>query len=143
MSSISRSLQTSAAGVGASTASGLGAGPGASPRAALHDLQIRPIPHRLAKQLLVREHYLHSMPGGTMLSFGAFHGTRLVGALTLGVGPKEGHRLISNSRNRRLCHVDQVLDGRCDACELRIESAGHCPQVTPPAHGAEVHPELR
>ena len=84
MSSISRSLQTSAAGVGASTASGLGAGPGASPRAALHDLQIRPIPHRLAKQLLVREHYLHSMPGGTMLSFGAFHGTRLVGALTLG-----------------------------------------------------------
>ena len=46
---------------------------------------------RLRGQLLVREHYLHSMPGGTMLSFGAFHGTWLVGALTLGVEPKEGH----------------------------------------------------
>ena len=125
MSSISRSLQTSAAGVGASTASGLGAGPGASPRAALHDLQIRPIPHRLAKQLLVREHYLHSMPGGTMLSFGAFHGTRLVGALTLGVGPKEGHRLISNSRNEDCATLtrfwmDDAMPANCESRVLGI-----------------------
>ena len=125
MSSISRSLQTSAAGVGASTASGLGAGPGASPRAALHDLQIRPIPHRLAKQLLVREHYLHSMPGGTMLSFGAFHGTRFVGALTLGVGPKEGHRLISNSRNEDCATLtrfwmDDAMPANCESRVLGI-----------------------
>ena len=89
---------TGAASVGASTASVPGAGPGASPRAALHQLRVRPLPFRIAKKLLVREHYLHSMPGGTRLSFGIFVGARLLGALTLGVGPKLGHRLVEDTK---------------------------------------------
>ena len=60
---------TSAVSVEASTASVLEAGPGASPRAALQQLQLRPIPFRVAKELVVREHYLHSLPGGTRLAF--------------------------------------------------------------------------
>ena len=90
---------TSAVSVGASTVRYLRTGPGASPRAALHDLRVGPIPHRMAKQVLVRWHYLHSMPGGTLLSFGVFLGARLTGALTLGVGPKLGHRLVAETRN--------------------------------------------
>ena len=89
---------TGAASVEASTASGPGAGPGASPRAALHELCVRPIPFTLARELLVREHYLHSIPGGTRLSFGVFVGERLMGALTLGVGPKLGHRLVVGAK---------------------------------------------
>ena len=88
---------TSAVGVGASTASVHEAGPGASPRAALQQMRVRPIPHSVARELLMRGHYLHSMPGGTRLSFGVFMAARLMGALTLGVGPKLGHRLVEGA----------------------------------------------
>ncbi len=88
---------TGAASVGVSTASVLEAGPGASPRAALHDLRVVPIPFRVAKPLLVREHYLHSMPGGTRLAFGVLHDGRLMGALTLGAGPKLAYRLVDGA----------------------------------------------
>ena len=85
---------TSAVSVEASTATVL---PGASPRAVLQELRVVPIPFRAAKALLVREHYLHSMAGGTRISLGVFHGKRLKGALTFGVGPMEGHSLITGA----------------------------------------------
>ena len=87
----------SAAGVTVSTASLQGAGPGATPRAALQQLQVRPIPHNVAKQLLVRQHYLHSMPGGTKLAFGVFFGQRLMGAATFGAGPTLSYRLVEGA----------------------------------------------
>jgi hypothetical protein len=58
---------------------------------------VRPISHKAAKELLVRSHYLHSMPGGTKLAFGVFNGDRLMGAVTLGVGPFNAHRLVSGA----------------------------------------------
>ena len=73
------------------------AGGGASPTPALHSLTVRPISHRAAKGLLVRNHYLHTMPGGTKLAFGVFSGDRLMGAVTLGVGPFNAHRLVSGA----------------------------------------------
>ena len=79
----------------ASTATFPVARPGASPRAALHGLMVRPIPHQVAKEVLVRHHYLHSMPGGTKLTFGVFLGHRLVGAMALGVGPANAYRLVT------------------------------------------------
>ena len=69
-------------------------GGGSKPTTALHDLRVAPIPLRAAKPILVREHYLHSMPGGTRLAFGVFGGSRLAGAITFGVGPMNGHRLV-------------------------------------------------
>ncbi len=89
---------TSAVSVEASTVPFRGTGPGASPRAALQRLQVKPIPFRVVKPLLVRHHYLHSMPGGTQLAFGVFEGKLLVGALTLGVGPKHAYRLVEGAR---------------------------------------------
>ena len=96
---LNRSL-LSAASVGVSTASVLGAGPGASPRAALHELCVRPVALLIAKELLVRKHYLHSLPGGTRPSFGVFVGERLMGVLTFGVGTKLGHRLVEGAKSR-------------------------------------------
>lgn len=87
----------SAAGVKVSIVSLQGTGPGASPRAALHTLQVRPVPFPVARDLLVCNHYLHSMPGGTQLAFGVFVGSSLLGALTLGVGPKNAHRLVEGA----------------------------------------------
>jgi hypothetical protein len=87
----------SAAGVTGSTASLQGAGAGSYPSAALHNLKVSPIPLITAKKLIVAKHYLHSLPGGTKLSFGVFLNNRMLGVLTLGVGPANGHCLVDRA----------------------------------------------
>ena len=91
---------TSAAGVEASTASALEAGPGASPRAALQDMMVACIAIRIAKELIVLNHYLHTLPGGTAMAFGVLLGGRLLGALTLGAGPTNAYRLVEGASPR-------------------------------------------
>ena len=71
---------------------------GSIPSAALQSLCVRPIPFLVAKELLVREHYLQSFPGGTHLSFGVFCGKRLMGALTLGAGPAQAYALVDGAK---------------------------------------------
>jgi hypothetical protein len=61
-------------------------------------LDLRPIPFAVARAMLEAHHYLHSFPGGTRLAFGVFAYGRLAGALTLGVGPINAHRLVSGAR---------------------------------------------
>ena len=70
---------------------------GASPTLALHSLNIKPIPINMAKTIIVRDHYLHSLPGGTQLAFGMFLGQRLMGALTIGCGPSQAFRLVEGA----------------------------------------------
>ena len=89
---------TSVAGVGASTASFHEVGPGASPRATLHAIRVLPIGPSIAKSLIATGHYLHSYPGGTRLAFGAFLRGALLGALTLGVGPKLSYQLVVGAK---------------------------------------------
>jgi hypothetical protein len=71
-----------------------------SKSAVLQRLEVQPIPHGVAKKILERHHYLHTLPGGTMLCFGVFLDDRLLGAMTIGVGPKLGHRLVEGAANR-------------------------------------------
>ena len=73
---------------------------GARPTPALYQLLMRPIPHRVARRAVERYHYLHSLPGGTSLAFGVFDAGRLVGVLTLGVGPTMAHRLVTGATTR-------------------------------------------
>ena len=87
----------SAASAGGCTVPDQGTGPGSTPRAALQDLRVAPISFRIAKRLLVREHYLHSMPGGSRLSLGVFLGKQLLGAVLLGAGPSNVHRLVDGA----------------------------------------------
>ena len=65
----------SAAGVTVSTVLHQRTGPGSTPRAALQQLQVKLVPVSVAQRLLEREHYLHSLPGGTCLAFGVFIGS--------------------------------------------------------------------
>jgi hypothetical protein len=44
-----------------------------------------------------RHHYLHSLPSGTRLSFGVFNDSRLMGTLTLGVGPLNAYSLVDGA----------------------------------------------
>lgn len=74
-----------------------GVGAGSNPSSALHHLLVQPIPLITAKKLIEARHYLHSLPGGTKLSFGVFLDTSLMGALTLGVGPANSHCLVQTA----------------------------------------------
>ena len=88
----------SAAGVTVSTVPYQGTGAGSTPSAALQQLQVNPIPISVARQLIEREHYLHSLPGGTCLSFGVFIGGSLLGAMTFGVGPTNAYSLVEDAK---------------------------------------------
>ena len=87
----------SAGSVAAARPESIRAGGGAIPTPALQSLAVRPISHKAAKGLLVRNHYLHTLPGGTRLAFGIFSSDRLMGAVTMGVGPFNAHRLVSGA----------------------------------------------
>lgn len=61
-------------------------------------LRVVPLSHRLAKQIVERHHYLHTMPGGTELCFGVIAGGGLKGAITFGAGPANAYRLVRDAR---------------------------------------------
>jgi len=70
---------------------------GSNPSSALHAIQLLPISQAEAKSLLLQNHYLHSLPGGTKLSLGIFLNARLLGALTFGVGPYLGYKIVNGA----------------------------------------------
>jgi hypothetical protein len=63
----------------------------------LRDITIRPIPFLVAKKLITQHHYLHSLPGGTMLTFGAFLNNQLFGAIAFGAGPQNAFSLVKGA----------------------------------------------
>ena len=77
---------------------------GSNPTPALHCLAVKPIPFVIAKELIQRNHYLHSLPGGTMLCFGIFLDESLLGAMTLGAGPYQAYHLVEGA-TRKDCLV--------------------------------------
>jgi hypothetical protein len=72
-------------------------GLGLIPMTALHDLRLIPISRVDAKTLIVRNHYSHTLPGGTKMSFGVILNGRLLGVMTFGVGPFYGYKLVNNA----------------------------------------------
>lgn len=87
----------SAAGVTVSTSRSHREGRGPTPTAALPDIVVRPMPFIAARRLIERNHYLHSIPGGTKLTFGVFTGNELAGTVVLGAGPANAHSLVSGA----------------------------------------------
>ncbi len=87
----------SAADVTGSIASVQEAGRGSKPTAALQSIWVQPIHFIIAKRILERHHYLHSFPGGTILAFGTFVGSKLLGAMTFGSGPANAYRLVEGA----------------------------------------------
>ena len=63
----------------------------------LGTIQVRTLPLGTAKDVLVKNHYLHSLPAGTQLAFGVFSGSRLSGALTMGAGPANVYRMVEGA----------------------------------------------
>jgi len=70
---------------------------GSIPSPALQSIRVQPIPFVAAKKILVKHHYLHSLPGGTKLAFGTFVEGKLLGAITFGVGPYNAFSLVEGT----------------------------------------------
>ena len=70
---------------------------GSIPSPALQSIRVQPIPFVAARQILVKHHYLHSLPGGTKLAFGTFLEGKLLGAITFGVGPYNAFALVDGA----------------------------------------------
>ena len=87
----------SAVGVRVSTVSNREAGAGSSPSTALQSIYVQPIPFIAAKKLIEKHHYLHSIPGGTKLTFGTLVNGKLLGAITFGVGPHNAYKLVEGA----------------------------------------------
>ena len=73
---------------------------GSIPCSALQSIKVQPIPFVAAKNILVKNHYLHSLPGGTQLAFGTYIEKRLLGAITFGAGPANASRLVAGATAR-------------------------------------------
>ena len=72
------------------------AGGGSSPTSTLQAMRVELIPHSIAKNIL-RHHYLGTLPGATKLCFGVFLHSHMEGAVTLGAGPLNGHRVVEHA----------------------------------------------
>ena len=88
---------TSTDGLTVSIAPIRGGGRGSIPTAALRELRLVPISREDAKKLIVCHHYSHTLPGGTKMSFGIILNRKLLGAMTFGVGPFYGYKLVNGA----------------------------------------------
>ena len=70
---------------------------GSIPSPALQSIRVQPIPFAAARQIVVKHHYLHSLPGGTKLAFGTFLEGKLLGTITFGVGPYNAFALVDGA----------------------------------------------
>jgi hypothetical protein len=68
--------------------------PASGASARLRSIVVRPLPFVAAKALIEKHHYLHTLPGGTKLTFGVFAGGRLLGAVVFGAGPQNAFSLV-------------------------------------------------
>ena len=77
------------------------------------DIDVRPIPHRIARKICQQKHYLKSFPGSSVLSFGVFAAGRLLGVLVLGVGPSNLHRYFEGAEPEQVMCLSRLwLDYR-------------------------------
>jgi hypothetical protein len=103
---------------------------GASPTPALQpfgpkDIIIRPIPHLVARRICEQRHYLKSYPGGSLLNFGVFVNSSLLGVAVLGVGPSNLHCLFEAAQPQEvLClsrlWLDDCLGRNCESRTLGV-----------------------
>ena len=71
---------------------------GSTPTSPLQQLTVAPVSFKAARSILVRHHYLHSLPGGTRLAFGVFRENRIMGAMTFGSGPVNAFALVEGAK---------------------------------------------
>lgn len=79
------------------------------------DLELRPIPGRVARKLIVENHYSHAWPaGGGRIPLGVFWSGALRGAIIYSTGANtQAHQLVEGSERRQFLELTRLwLDDR-------------------------------
>ncbi|MHB1006527.1 MAG: Mom family adenine methylcarbamoylation protein [Chloroflexota bacterium] len=63
-------------------------------------MTLKPIPYQVARALLERGHYLHSISAGTVLLLGVFIGERLLGVAQFTCGSRQAHCIVEGAQAR-------------------------------------------
>ena len=67
-----------------------------------HDIKLRKIPHKIASDMIIKNHYSHRMPISTILNIGIYYKERLVGTIIYNQGNSTCyHNLIKGSKPQK------------------------------------------
>ena len=84
-----------------------------SARSTVRDLEVRLVPASAITELIIKEHYLHSMPIAPRACFGVFIGDELHGAIVITAGARHAHRVLSAARPQEITTLARLwLSGR-------------------------------
>ena len=61
------------------------------------DLRIRRIPHSIAKEMIIKNHYSHRVPSSTILNIGIYYKSRLVGCIMYNQGNSSSYHTLFKS----------------------------------------------
>jgi len=82
--------------------------PGAPKTFSPKRIRLSPISYQVAKILLERHHYLHTISAGTLFVFGAFVDNRLLGAVQFTRGSAKAHCLVEGATMRDCCTLARL-----------------------------------
>ncbi|MGC8669488.1 MAG: DNA methyltransferase [Chthonomonadales bacterium] len=77
-------------------------------RSTLKAIQVHPVMPSVIERLIVKNHYLHSMPAAPRLCFGVYLGGELLGALVFTSGPRHGYRLLAAAKPQQVSVLARV-----------------------------------
>ena len=77
-------------------------------RSVVKALEVRAVEPSAIKPMIEVDHYLHSMPGGVLRSFGVYLQGDLVGAVVFTSGARQGHRLLDAARPRDVATLSRL-----------------------------------
>ena len=85
-----------------------------SARSTVRDLEVRLVPASAITELIIKEHYLHSMPIAPCACFGVFIADELHGGVVITAGARHAHRVILAARPQEVMTLARLwLSGRC------------------------------
>ena len=83
-------------------------------RSIVRGLEVRLVPASAITELIIREHYLHSMPIAPCACFGVFIDDELHGGVVISAGARHGHRVLSAARPQEVMTLARLwLSARC------------------------------
>ncbi len=77
-------------------------------RSIVKELKVRSVIPSVVKPMIEKDHYLRSMPGGVLQSFGVYLNDTLVGAAVFTSGARQGHRLLDAAQLKDVATLSRL-----------------------------------
>lgn len=78
------------------------------PRSIPKALHVEPVPPAIVRDLIVQQHYLHSMPAAARLCFGVYQDGVLSGAVIFTAGARQGHKLLAAAKPQEVATLARL-----------------------------------